>query len=74
MTWDDELDHVYIPITEADRPRPTGPPPPVEVIDAVWALIRENHRLLGQSGRLYDEIRELGLTATRDQIRMAQVP
>lgn len=74
MTYDDELEQDHIPITEADRPAPIGPPPSPEVIDAVWTLIRENPRLLGRSGRLYDEIRELGLTATRSQIIMAMLP
>lgn len=76
MIWDESEreEPIYIPITEADRPAPTGPPPSVEVIDAVWTLIRENPRLLGCSGRLYDEVHHLGLTATRDRIRLAQLP
>jgi hypothetical protein len=71
VTWDDELEQNFIPILESDRPAPTGPPPPAEIVEAVWALVTENPRLLGRSGRLYDEIRELGLTATRSQIILA---
>lgn len=71
MTYDDELEHVFFPITEADRPPPTGPPPSQEIVDAVWALVSENPRRLGEWARCYDELRSQGIPATRDQIRLA---
>jgi hypothetical protein len=71
VTYDDELVQDFIPITEADRPPPQGPPPSKEIVDAVWALVGDNERLLSTPGRLCDEVRERGLTVTRDQIRLA---
>lgn len=71
MTYDDELAHDFIPITEADRPAPTGPPPSQKIVDAVWALVADKPQRLGETGRLYDELRSQGLAATRDQIRLA---
>jgi hypothetical protein len=71
VTYDDELEQDHIPITEADRPAPKGPPPSPAVVDAVWALVSENPRRLGEPWRLYDEVRSQGLAVTLDQIRLA---